>query len=913
MSIPVPAKIGKYAVVDVIGRGGMGVVYECNDPHLSRRVAIKMITGILAENPDMLKRFTREAQSVACLQHPNIVTLFDLGTEDGIPYLVMEYLTGETLETALTTRRQMSLLDKLTIIVQVCHGLGYVHRRGVVHRDIKPANIMLSNDGGIKIFDFGIARAGDQNVTRTGEVIGTLNYMAPEQVNSRTADFRADIFSTGVVLYQLITNHLPFQGDNTAATILKIVHEPPPPLSTFLSAFPPPLEQILQRAMAKSPQDRYQSADDFAFDLEDLLGQLKEELLGREMQAASSCLDRGDVYEAQGTLMRALKVDPQHSGAVRLMREVQQRIQRYEIEKKTQELRDLAEKALATEHFEEAQEQVDRALALDRQNTGLKELRETIVAASARATKLRSALDSAQAAQSDGHLDEALKAAEEALAVAPDNSQARTLARLIARDIEDRSRHNRMEDLLQDARKLISSRNFTGALDILKEAEELDPTSPHVHSLAETAVAGRENERRRKELDVLVREIEQALDHDDFPLASEKAGEAAARFPQDQNLLKLKSLADRQRLWAERKQMVEEQLILARQLLQAGRKAELKDRLEQAIQQIGPDSRLQSLLATVTDELGRQRREEQKSEGLERASESMSNSDFDGAVQTLEELKGRIGDDTEVREMLARATRDLESARAQQAPTRDLNVSTFSAAFSSSEQSGPSRQAEEAETTRIAEPPPGHRLAEVQNDNPPEMLNVTVAAAAGGQTISAPSVTPMAPVQPETVSDVVNAERLQLIERQLAAFIGPLARVLVKRAAARTTSVLELYDLLAADLEKDDDRRAFLARRTEVLGKDAKIPVSRPVAANPALDSPAGGAAREEITPAAVDQAAHFLAAHLGPIANVLARKEAKRAASLRDFYAQLAEHVADLAEREQFLKATAPQSGLRR
>jgi serine/threonine protein kinase len=233
MATPVPTKIGKYDVTGVLGRGGMGVVYEARDPYLDRRVAIKMITGGFAENPDMRKRFFREAQSLGSLQHSNIVTVFDLGDHEGNPYLVMEYLEGEGLDIALSSRRQFGLLDKMTIIIQVCHGLSYVHRRGVIHRDIKPANIMLCKDGGVKIFDFGIAHGGDQTVTRTGELLGTLKYMAPEQINSKSTDSRADIFATGVVLYQLITNHLPFEGDNTATTILKIVHEPPPPLRTF--------------------------------------------------------------------------------------------------------------------------------------------------------------------------------------------------------------------------------------------------------------------------------------------------------------------------------------------------------------------------------------------------------------------------------------------------------------------------------------------------------------------------------------------------------------------------------------------------------------------------------------------------------------------------------------------------------
>src|SRR5258708_5104626 len=155
MTTPIPSKIGKYEVTGVIGRGGMGVVYRATDPHLDRRVAVKMITGAFSENPDMLKRFFREAQSLGSLQHPNIVTVFDLGDYGGNPYFVMEYLEGEGLDAVMSNHRPLNLLEKIAIIIQVCNGLGYAHRRGVIHRDVKPANIMINKDGAIKIFDFG--------------------------------------------------------------------------------------------------------------------------------------------------------------------------------------------------------------------------------------------------------------------------------------------------------------------------------------------------------------------------------------------------------------------------------------------------------------------------------------------------------------------------------------------------------------------------------------------------------------------------------------------------------------------------------------------------------------------------------------------------------------------------------------
>jgi serine/threonine protein kinase len=559
---PVPSKIGKYDVVGVIGRGGMGVVYQAMDPHLDRKVAIKMITGQFSENPDMLKRFFREAQSLGSLQHPNIVTVFDLGDFGGNPYFVMEFLEGEGLDSLLAKPGQLNLLEKIGILIQVCNGLGYAHRRGVVHRDIKPANIMISRDGGVKIFDFGIAHAGQSNVTQTGEVIGTLRYMAPEQVNSKGIDSRTDIFSTGVVLYQLMTDHLPFDGENTASTLMKIVSAPPPPLGNFLSAYPPEMEEILLKALAKNPNERYSTAEDFALDLAQLQGQLKEELIGREMEEVAALIDRGEIYTAQGTLLRVLKIDQQHTRASRLLREVQQRIQRDELSTQVRGVRERGAEALADEQCETA----------------------------VRAEKLHKTL------------------------------------------------------------------------------------------------------------------------HEQRP--------------------------------------------------------------------IGPG------------------------EGLT----------------------------NKVRQIL-----------------RD--------------------------TTLFGKAPPA-------DDN-------------------------AADIAPAVASDELQEAYLPIIERHLAAFVGPLAKVHVKRAATKTTSVLELYTMLSANLQKEEDRKAFLARRAELAGGRGSAAFTKLAtpAVSPSSPPPADLALPSEITAAAVEQIAKRLAAHLGPIAPVLARREAKRASSLQEFYELLAEHIVNPVDRQRFLK----------
>jgi serine/threonine protein kinase len=679
MASNVPAKIGKYDVIDVIGRGGMGVVYKANDPHLDRAVAIKMITSGFAENPAQLKRFFVEAKSLASLVHPNIVTVYDLGDFGGNPYLVMQYLEGEDLDSVLAARRPLSLLDKTNIIIQVCEGLSYAHQRNVIHRDIKPANIMLSKDGGIKIFDFGIAKMGDQSVTKSAsQIVGTLYYMSPEQVNGQPVDGRSDLFSTGVVLYQMVTSHLPFEGESTTTTLLKITREPPPPLKNFLTVYPPELEAILLRALAKDREERYQSADELAMDLRQMQGHLKQELIDRNMEEVALLMERADLYKAKDRLVQVLKIDQQNTRANQLLREVQVQIQRQEVNAQVGKLRERAEEALAHSQFPMAQECLDRALSLDKNNGDLQRLRDEVRLAAARAEKLHIALKAAEAAQSEGKLDAAKEAVEEALELAPDDTQAKALYRLIHRDWVERSRQRQMENYLADARQEISARRFTAALEILKDAEALDPKAPQVQALLESATAGQGQERRRKELEALTRDVEDALNRDDYRAACLKASEGLNRFPGERTLLKLQVLAEKQRQVEERKQFVDEQLAAARKLLQEKRNEELLKSLEGTLAEIGPEPRLQSLLSIVRENVQRERLERRKAECLQKAGDFLHNQDYDDAIHTLEAGAKDLGDDAEIREFLEKVCAERAELvqgtirRAQQESSLDL-------------------------------------------------------------------------------------------------------------------------------------------------------------------------------------------------------------------------------------------------
>ena len=230
----------------------MGVVYLGEDPRLGRLVALKTMSASVVNDPELLERFYREAQSAGKLHHPNIVTIYDIDEADGVPFIAMEFLEGETLEKIINSRRDLPILKKLDIVIQVCKGLDYAHKHGIVHRDVKCGNIVVKNDGIVKVVDFGIARVMQSvAMTRAGIVMGTPMYMAPEHVKGLAVDHRADLFSIGVILYEILTYRNPFMAPDTSAILYKIAAEDPPPLSSQLSHCPPELEAVVRHALEK--------------------------------------------------------------------------------------------------------------------------------------------------------------------------------------------------------------------------------------------------------------------------------------------------------------------------------------------------------------------------------------------------------------------------------------------------------------------------------------------------------------------------------------------------------------------------------------------------------------------------------------------------------------------------------------
>jgi serine/threonine-protein kinase len=447
--------IGKYQVQRVLGTGGMGTVYEAVDPVLKRKVAVKTMTPGLAEAPELRLRFLREAQSAGGLRHRNIVTVYDLGDDRGEPYIAMEFIEGTDLEKIIQKKEPLSIERKLDVIRQICEGLGYAHKAGIVHRDVKPANIRLTPDGDVKLMDFGIAHLQSSTMTKSGLVLGTVHYMAPEQVQGRKVDHRADIFSVGAIAYELIAYRRPFEGDSLTTVMFKIMHEEADPSGLPSTDYSPGLEAIVLKALARDPGRRYGSLDDMRTELERLVRETAPRVLqraaagpaaagapvpvnGGEASAASRQKVEKEKAErhaemerarAEGQLQKALvharrllELDPGDPALAAAAREIEAAIH----EKELEQLCEMALSYAADGDVELSLKIAQRIERMAPESPRYRQLRAYLDEETAR-RKAKSLTGKAGDQLSEGDLEAALASVSEALAVYPSHQAAREI------------------------------------------------------------------------------------------------------------------------------------------------------------------------------------------------------------------------------------------------------------------------------------------------------------------------------------------------------------------------------------------------------------------------------------------------------------------------------------------------------
>ncbi len=634
----VVSHIGKYEIVDVLGRGGMGVVYRGIDKQIGREVAIKTITQGVAGDENMLARFYEEGRRTGRLNHPNIVTVYDLGDDEGTPYIVMERVEGEPLDKLIRSEAPIPLVERLAIVQQVCAALGYAHRHNVIHRDVKPANIFVQPDGSAKLLDFGIARLEkrerDQSLTLTGNLIGTVPYMAPERLRNEEVDGRSDIFAAGVVLFQLVAGQLPFSGADTVL-MQRILAEPHPRLSEIRPELPASLELIVDRALAKRLDDRYPAAEEMAADLTAVIAELQQEQILEMLPEAEQLMEGGELARARAVLHQLLKIDSKHVGARSMLSEIQRRMSLRQREERIQQIRAQAEEAISNRRFDQSLAALEAGLQLDAANPELVKLRERAREEKQKQDRVSGLMMQAETARRKGDFKSALAATEEALKIDKTSSKILAFNNILAKEAAQAERQTRARALLDSARGKIGLRRYREAVEVLRQAEEIDPANPELPLLLEDVHSGVELERQREAIARLEEEVAQAASFEQLQKAARAVQEAMAALPSEAKLYRLNTTLERRIREYENRNLADETIQACRKL----RPREALELVKKTRQRLPGDERLMNLEALLTERSETQSVDERRVDYLSRAREALEQSRYLDAVTILEDCR----------------------------------------------------------------------------------------------------------------------------------------------------------------------------------------------------------------------------------------------------------------------------------
>jgi serine/threonine-protein kinase len=665
-----PEKIGKYDVLDVLGRGGMGVVYRARDSRLGRIVAIKMLTEGFSGNAEMLQRFYREASQTGALRHNNIVIVYDAGDQDGEPYIVMEYVEGEPLDRAIK-RQRLQLEHALHVVEQICLALGYAHRNGVIHRDVKPANVIIRADGSVKLLDFGIARDEtrvDTSITSTGSLVGTPPYMAPERFGGGGIDSRSDIFSAGVLLYLLVTGRLPFDAEYPAV-IDQIMRNHPPAPSLLVEDCPPGLDAIVTRALAKSRVDRYSNADDMAMDLHEAAASITRTHIAESLALAEQHVNEQDFLGAQNALRQVLRLDPQHVGGKRLLSLVDQRLTQQEKERKAQDLARLAEKAVVEREWERALALCDEALGLSPASNTLITLRKTVVEGKQTQEKVSQLLSESANARKVGELTRAQARAATAQRLDPHNSQVLALCRLLEQEIEEKRVKEELRKVMLAARERLAERDYEEAFVLLDKAGTIAPDNTEVLRAKDELTAALNEEKRKS----IVRRLEEkaalSTTVEKLRMVSTELAEALNEFPTDHSLLRLRLNLEPRIKQLEDEQFVKEVFKTSSEMPPE----QAVGHIRAALQRVPGNEQLFGLESAISERLARQAREQLLAQRLGQARQAIDDRLFLEAVKILERCKAEGYTSYEVDGLL-----ELAKTAASQRISQELLERTYS-------------------------------------------------------------------------------------------------------------------------------------------------------------------------------------------------------------------------------------------
>jgi len=607
-------KLGKYELIEEVGRGAMGQVYKAYDPLIGRHVALKTITNSLVGDPDLLERFYREARAAGTLQHPNIVTVYELVREGGTPFIAMEFLEGEALEKIVRRRADLSIAEKVGLIVPVCRALEYAHKRGFVHRDIKPGNVMVTKDGNVKVVDFGIARFGDSSKTETNLLIGTPGYMSPQQIKGEKADERADIWALGVSFYELLCHRRPFEAENQATLMFKIIdaQTPPAPMSELLPGCPPAVEAIVMKLLRKDIEQRFQTMEEVLIEIEPVWKHLQEESVAGLIQDAEKLIEAQDFSRARDLLRKCLGIDGRNERAKVLVEQINEEMKQNRVLFQVRALLARAQELLESKCYPEAEAEAEAALRIDPTSVQVRELLAEVNRLSEKNRLAQQGLQTAKKRVAEGELTRAALEVEKVLQMEADNPQARALQRQI-QDLADRREERRQaEDTLQRARKFWAELRFDECIALLTTAGERFPGDSEIEKLLETVKHDQTEQDKQQKL-VQVRGL----------LAQQRADDAlgiieclVAVHPNDQAVQTAYRLVLRESENLRQKERFQRETAELRKLMDEGKFSEAASRGEKLLQEFPQEAELTELVSYAREESARFQRRQSLEEAL---------------------------------------------------------------------------------------------------------------------------------------------------------------------------------------------------------------------------------------------------------------------------------------------------------
>jgi tetratricopeptide (TPR) repeat protein len=666
-------QIGKYQIQAELGRGGFGVVYSAYDPTVGRPVAVKVLTAI-GDN-QLLTRFKNEAAAAGNLRHKNIVTIYDYGDDDGLPYIVMELLEGEDLNQIIAARRPMPLLQKVSIMVQVADGLHSAHRAGVVHRDVKPGNMRLLPDGTVKLMDFGIARlvadSAATRLTRQGHVIGTLYYMAPEQVLGEEADALSDIFAYGSTYYELLTGKHPFQGLDPRSVFHKITAEDPEPIRSLVPDCPEALEKIVNRTLQKDRDLRYPSLRDVQVDTEPILIELRQERAEALVAEAKRLYGTAELQSAQTVLGEVFDLDPANREARQLRETIQTQLLHRLIRPKLEALVKKAEAALSTRRFEDAIESLEAALRLDRDNHTVSQKLEQARECLTLRREMAVLIADARRLFSKQTLEAALEVLLQVIERDPSNPEAQQLLDEARIALRSREKERQYQEKLQQARELLQANSFDKSARLLEELDAEFKNGEEVGELAAQIRSRKELIERQEQLKEEISAIRELLAGAKFELAIKRVEAVMNRFPEEVEPTRLFILAHKQ-LAAHRKDQALSKLENELNLLTAsGHFERALSLISRSLNTYSSEPRLLEAQRRINEQWAHQKREAAIRQLLDDSERFATHSEFEKAVQVLETAFQQYPEDPRIVGSLAAKRREegivklLSQAQAQ--------------------------------------------------------------------------------------------------------------------------------------------------------------------------------------------------------------------------------------------------------